>query len=89
MTQTVFQLRLSLQEKEDWKRAAADSGMSLSEWIRRMCNRVAGEDWMSRVPPSFLEETRAAATADYVIATGVSAEPGWHREFRGPDPRKK
>jgi len=34
----VIRLRLPMREKNEWVRAARDSGQSLSEWIRSTCN---------------------------------------------------
>jgi hypothetical protein len=65
----MLRVRLDVEEVENWKRGAKRSGVTLSEWIRRMCNSsaVAAASPASVTPVAVVERAPAGKKCKHGI----------------------
>lgn len=69
MKDVLFQMRVSLNEREEWRRQAKTEGLKVSEWIRRRCNKRLA------VPVSVQESAEEIFDADEETAPIESQSP--------------
>lgn len=80
-----IQIRVDDSDLEDWTRKAGEADLSLSEWIRRKCNR---ESIVSDAVLRDVRETTKRHIQQQVLAERGVPEPGYwdkcpHHKMRG------